>query len=71
MALATAQSGSLLLGVEFLGGLAAVTGLLAGASLWLTRHLVPRLAARLPRASSRVWLRHGVPAPGRASAAQS
>jgi putative ABC transport system permease protein len=62
--MATVQSGSADLGARFVGGLVAVTAVLA-----LAAALVTRLAGRLPRGIGRVWLRHGLAALGRPGAA--
>jgi putative ABC transport system permease protein len=66
--LAVAQSGSLLRGVAFTGGLALVTAALAGASLAVSR-LADRLARRLGPGGRRFWLRHGLAALARPGAA--
>ena len=57
---ATVQSHSLLLGVQFTAGLLAVVAVLALAAWGLSR-----LAGRLPRNRSRIWVRHGLAALGR------
>ncbi|MCB1055309.1 MAG: ABC transporter permease, partial [Acidobacteria bacterium] len=62
-ALAAVQSSSWLLGLEFAGGAVAVTLVLAGAALAVTRGV-----AALPRERGSLWLRHGLAAVARPGA---
>ncbi|HYL06272.1 MAG TPA: FtsX-like permease family protein, partial [Thermoanaerobaculia bacterium] len=64
LGLATVQSRSWLLGVQFTGGVALATALLAAAAL-----LVVRVVRRLPRDFARPWLRQGLAALARPGAA--
>ncbi len=59
-ATAVAQSRSLVLGLQFTAGLLTVVAILA-----LAAEALSRLARRLPRHRSRIWLRHGLAALGR------
>jgi putative ABC transport system permease protein len=64
LALATAQSSSLRLGLQFTGGVLLATAVLAAAAL-----LIIRLVRRLPRDFARPWLRQGLAALARPGAA--
>ncbi len=64
LVLAAVQSGSLLLGVQFTGGVLLAAAILAAAAL-----AVIRLVRRLPRDFARPWLRQGLAALARPGAA--
>jgi putative ABC transport system permease protein len=66
--MATLQSHSSRLGIQFTAGVAAVTAALAGAA-WLVSWGVRRLPRDLPPLWARTWLRHGLAALARPGAA--
>ncbi|MDY7095332.1 MAG: FtsX-like permease family protein [Acidobacteriota bacterium] len=62
-ALASAQAGSLLLGLQFTAGALIATAVLAGAALGVTRAV-----GRLPQSWRSLWLRYGLASVGRPGA---